>query len=211
MQLQMKSLVKKNSIKKVKKDNQMITKGIEVGHIFYFSDKYSKPLNCFVDTKDGKKTSIKMGSYGIGVSRLVAAIIEAKFLNNKMKWPKSISPFDVVIIPNFNKNNTENLKKAEKVYEELKKQNIDALLDDTDESMSSKFTKHELIGIPNQIIIGSKSTSDKFEYKNDKDVSSIISLEEIKNLNLYNKLFNRVERIVSFRNLRPKKKRVSSK
>ena len=121
-----------------------------------------------------------MGSYGIGVSRLVAAIIEAKFLNNKMKWPKSISPFDVVIIPNLNKNNTENLKKAEKVYEELKKQNIDALLDDTDESMSSKFTKHELIGIPNQIIIGSKSTSDKFEYKNDKDVSSIISLEEIK-------------------------------
>ena len=171
---------KKEFDKKVKKDNQMITKGIEVGHIFYFSDKYSKPLNCFVDTKDGKKTSIKMGSYGIGVSRLVAAIIEAKFLNNKMKWPKSISPFDVVIIPNFNKNNTENLKKAEKVYEELKKQNIDALLDDTDESMSSKFTKHELIGIPNQIIIGSKSTSDKFEYKNDKDVSSIISLEEIK-------------------------------
>ena len=171
---------KKEFDKKVKKDNQMITKGIEVGHIFYFSDKYSKPLNCFVDTKDGKKTSIKMGSYGIGVSRLVAAIIEAKFLNNKMKWPKSISPFDVVIIPNFNKNNTENLKKAEKVYEELKKQNIDALLDDTDESMSSKFTKYELIGIPNQIIIGSKSTSDKFEYKNDKDVSSIISLEEIK-------------------------------
>ena len=171
---------KKEFDKKVKKDNQMITKGIEVGHIFYFSDKYSKPLNCFVDTKDGKKTSIKMGSYGIGVSRLVAAIIEAKFLNNKMKWPKSVSPFDIVIIPNFNKNNTENLKKAEKVYEELKKQNIDALLDDTDESMSSKFTKHELIGIPNQIIIGSKSTSDKFEYKNDKDVSSIISLEEIK-------------------------------
>ena len=171
---------KKEFDKKVKKGNQMITKGIEVGHIFYFSDKYSKPLNCFVDTKDGKKTSIKMGSYGIGVSRLVAAIIEAKFLNNKMKWPKSVSPFDIVIIPNFNKNNTDNLKKAEKVYEELKKQNIDALLDDTDESMSSKFTKHELIGIPNQIIIGSKSTSDKFEFKNDKDVSSIISLEEIK-------------------------------
>ena len=166
--------------KKVLEENRLITKGIEVGHIFYFSDKYSKPLNCFVDTKDGKKTSIKMGSYGIGVSRLVAAIIEAKFLNNKMKWPKSISPFDVVIIPNFNKNNTENLKKAEKVYEELKKQNVDALLDDTDENMSSKFTKHELIGIPNQIIIGSKSTSNKFEYKDDRDNSSIISLEEIK-------------------------------
>tara|TARA_B100000242_G_scaffold257909_1_gene201983 strand:- start:3970 stop:4833 length:864 start_codon:yes stop_codon:yes gene_type:complete len=171
---------KKEFDEKVKKDNQMITKGIEVGHIFYFSDKYSKPLNCFVDTKNGKKTSIKMGSYGIGVSRLVAAIIEAKFLNNKMKWPKSVSPFDVVIIPNFNKNNTDNLKKAEKVYEELKKQNVDALLDDTDENMSSKFTKHELIGIPNQIIIGSKSTSNKFEYKDDRDNSSIISLEEIK-------------------------------
>ena len=62
---------KKEFDKKVKKDNQMITKGIEVGHIFYFSDKYSKPLNCFVDTKDGKKTSIKMGSYGIGVSGLL--------------------------------------------------------------------------------------------------------------------------------------------
>ena len=171
---------KKEFDEKVKKDNQMITKGIEVGHIFYFSDKYSKPLNCFVDTKDGKKTSIKMGSYGIGVSRLVAAIIEAKFLNNKMKWPRSVSPFDVVIIPNYNKNNTDNLKKAEKVYEELKKQNVDALLDDTDENMSSKFTKHELIGIPNQIIIGSKSTSNKFEYKDDRDNSSIISLEEIK-------------------------------
>ena len=171
---------KKEFDEKVKKDNQMIKKGIEVGHIFYFSDKYSKPLNCFVDTKDGKKTSIKMGSYGIGVSRLVAAIIEAKFLNNKMKWPKSVSPFDVVIIPNFNKNNTDNLKKAEKVYEELKKQNVDALLDDTDENMSSKFTKYELIGIPNQIIIGSKSTSNKFEYKDDRDNSSIISLEEIK-------------------------------
>ena len=171
---------KKEFDEKVKKDNQMITKGIEVGHIFYFSDKYSKPLNCFVDTKDGKKTSIKMGSYGIGVSRLVAAIIEAKFLNNKMKWPRSVSPFDVVIIPNYNKNNTDNLKKAEKVYEELKKQNVDALLDDTDENMSSKFTKYELIGIPNQIIIGSKSTSNKFEYKDDRDNSSIISLEEIK-------------------------------
>ena len=171
---------KKEFDEKVKKDNQMIKKGIEVGHIFYFSDKYSKPLNCFVDTKDGKKTSIKMGSYGIGVSRLVAAIIEAKFLNNKMKWPKSVSPFDVVIIPNYNKNNTDNLKKAEKVYEELKKQNVDALLDDTDENMSSKFTKYELIGIPNQIIIGSKSTSNKFEYKDDRDNSSIISLEEIK-------------------------------
>jgi len=67
--------------KKVKKTNQLITKGIEVGHIFYFGDKYTKPLNCSVDLNDGKKVNVKMGSYGIGVSRLVGAIIEAKFNN----------------------------------------------------------------------------------------------------------------------------------
>ena len=106
--------------KNVKKENQMITKGIEVGHIFYFSDKYSKPMNCLIDDKDGKKTSVKMGSYGIGVSRLVGASIEANFNNNIMKWPKTISPFDVVIIPSISKNNKENLEKAEKIYNDLK-------------------------------------------------------------------------------------------
>ena len=164
----------------VKKENQLKTKGIEVGHIFYFSDKYSKPLNCSVDSKDGKKTNIKMGSYGIGVSRLVAAVIEAKFENNKMKWPKEISPFDVTIIPMINKNNKDNLNKAEKLYKELKKQNIDVLLDDTDESMSSKFVKHDLIGIPNQIIIGSKSINDKFEFKEINGESSVVDLQKIK-------------------------------
>ena len=114
--------------KKVKKKNQIVTKGIEVGHIFYFSDKYSKPMNCLIDDKNGKKTSVRMGSYGIGVSRLVGATIEANFNNNIMKWPKSISPFDVVIIPSISKNNNDNLKKAEFVYKELKKQNIDVLL-----------------------------------------------------------------------------------
>ena len=107
--------------KLVKKENQITTKGIEVGHIFYFSDKYSKPMNCIIDDKSGKKTSVKMGSYGIGVSRLVGAIIEAKYNNEIMKWPKSISPFDVVIIPSISKNNKENLEKAEKIYNELKK------------------------------------------------------------------------------------------
>ena len=143
--------------KKVKKENQLKTKGIEVGHIFYFSDKYSKPMNCLIDDKNGKKTSVKMGSYGIGVSRLVGAAIEANYINDIMKWPKSISPFDVVIIPSISKNNKENLEKAEKIYKVLKKQNIDVLLDDVDENMSNKFKKHDLLGIPYQIIIGSKS------------------------------------------------------
>ena len=165
---------------RVKKENQVTTKGIEVGHIFYFGDKYSKPLNCFIDTKDGKKVTVKMGSYGIGISRLVAATIEANFINNVMKWPKSISPYDVVIIPSFTKNNTDNLKKAEEIYKVLKKQNIDALLDDVDENMSNKFKKHDLIGIPYQIIVGSKSGLNEFEFKELNSKSEVLSLEKIK-------------------------------
>ena len=166
--------------KEVKKENQVITKGIEVGHIFYFSDKYSKPMNCLIDAKGGKKISVKMGSYGIGVSRLVAATIEANYKNNIMKWPKSISPFEVVIIPNFNKSNQENLKKAKKIYNDLKKQNVDVLLDDVDESMSNKFKKHDLIGVPYQIIIGSKSEGDNFEFKELNLKSEILSFKDIK-------------------------------
>ena len=166
--------------KLVKKENQMKAKGIEVGHIFYFSDKYSKPMNCLIDDKDGKKTSVKMGSYGIGVSRLVGATIEANYNDNVMKWPKSISPFDVVIIPSVSKNNKENLEKSEKIYKELKKQNIDVLLDDVDENMSNKFKKHDLIGIPYQIIIGSKSDNDKFEFKELNFKSEMLSLDKIK-------------------------------
>jgi len=166
--------------KAVEKSNQITTKGIEVGHIFYFGDKYSKSLNCSVDVQGGKKQFVKMGSYGIGVSRLVGAIIEAKYINNVMKWPKSISPFDVVIIPGFNKNNNENLLKASKMYDDLKKQNIDVLLDDVDENMSTKFKKHDLIGIPYQIIIGSKSKEDEFEFKEVDGESKILNLKQIK-------------------------------
>ena len=166
--------------KKVKKDNQMITKGIEVGHIFYFGDKYSKSMNCSIDDKDGKKTSVKMGSYGIGVSRLVGAAIEANYNNNIMKWPKSISPFDVVIIPSISKNNKENLEKAKKIYQDLKNQNIDVLLDDVDENMSNKFKKHDLIGVPFQIIIGSKSEGNNYEFKELNSKSEILNLEKIK-------------------------------
>ena len=164
----------------VKKENQIITKGIEVGHIFYFSDKYSKPMNCLIDDKEGKKTSVKMGSYGIGISRLVGATIEANYNDHIMKWPKSISPFDVVIIPSISKNNKENLEKAEKIYNELKNQNIDVLLDDVDENMSTKFKKHDLIGVPYQIIIGSKSEGDNFEFKELNSKTEILDLENIK-------------------------------
>tara|TARA_Y100000817_G_C16842748_1_gene538780 strand:+ start:90 stop:935 length:846 start_codon:yes stop_codon:yes gene_type:complete len=166
--------------KNVEKNDQLTTKGIEVGHIFYFGDKYSKPLNCFVDNQQGKKNSVKMGSYGIGVSRLVGAIIEAKYKNNIMKWPSSVSPFDVVIIPNISKNTKENLDKALIIYKELKKQNIDVLLDDTEENMSAKFKKHDLIGVPFQIIVGSKSTKSSFEFKEIDGESSFLDIEKIK-------------------------------
>jgi prolyl-tRNA synthetase len=166
--------------KEVDKKNQIKTKGIEVGHIFYFGDKYSKPMNCLIDDKSGKKISVKMGSYGIGVSRLVGAAIEANYNNGIMKWPKSISPFDVVIIPSISKNNKENLQKAVKIYLELKKQNIDVLLDDVDENMSNKFKKHDLIGVPYQIIIGSKSEENKIEFKELNFKSEMLSLENIK-------------------------------
>ena len=166
----------------VKKDNQIQTKGIEVGHIFYFGDKYSKPMNCSVDSKDGKKTYVKMGSYGIGVSRLVAAIIEAKFVNDKMKWPKAVSPFDVVIIPAVNKNDNSNIEKANKIYNFLKKNGIDVLLDDIDENISNKFKKHDLIGIPYQIVVGSKTSKDLFEFKEVNNDSQILDQTKILNL-----------------------------
>jgi len=165
--------------KNVKKENQILTKGIEVGHIFYFGDKYSKVLNCLVDHQEGKKVPVKMGSYGIGVSRLVGAIIEAKYINGIMKWPRSITPFDAVIIPSINKNNSESIDLAFKIYKELKDSKIDVLLDDTDENLSSKFKKHDLIGIPFQIIIGSKIEENKFEFKEVGKQATLLNLKAI--------------------------------
>jgi len=165
---------------KVEKNNQIVTRGIEVGHIFYFGDKYANKLNCLIDNQEGKKTSVKMGSYGIGISRLVGAVIEAKYEKNIMKWPKSIAPYEIVIIPSINKNEKENLVKAHKIYDELKKQNIDVLLDDVDENMSNKFKKHDLIGIPYQIIVGSKSQDDKIEFKEVNLNSELLGLNDIK-------------------------------
>jgi len=165
--------------KKVLKKDRLVTKGIEVGHIFYFGDKYSKPLNANVDLQGGKKTSVKMGSYGIGVSRLVAAIIEAKFNNNIMKWPMSVSPYEVVIIPMIRKNDNTNLEKSERIYKELKKHNIDVLLDDTEETLSAKIKKFNLIGIPYQIIVGQKTEGDFFEFKEIDKSSKNLNIEQI--------------------------------
>ena len=153
--------------KEVSEENRLITKGIEVGHIFYFGDKYSKPLNASVDLPGGKKNFVKMGSYGIGVSRLVGAIIEAKYDDKQeiMKWPFSVAPYELAIIPMINKNDTSALDKANNIFKHLESNNIDTIIDDTDENLSSKIKKFNLIGVPYQVIIGKKSDGDLLEFK----------------------------------------------
>ena len=167
--------------KKVSEKNRLITKGIEVGHIFYFGDKYSKPMGASVDLPGGKKDFVKMGSYGVGVSRLVGAIIEAKYdeKNEIMKWPISVAPYHVAIIPMINKNDNSQLDKANNIFSELQKNNIDAMIEDTDENISSKIKKMNLIGVPFQIIIGKQSEGDKFEFKDVGGETQMIELKDI--------------------------------
>ena len=169
---------------KVIEENRLITKGIEVGHIFYFGDKYSKPMNGSVDLPEGKKDFVKMGSYGVGVSRLVGAIIEAKYNEKEeiMKWPISVAPYDISIIPMIIKNDKSTLEKANKINLELKKYNIEALIDDTDENFSSKIKKMNLIGVPYQIIIGKQSENDLVEFRKVGEDSQKIKLSEIINI-----------------------------
>ena len=178
----------KDFLSSVDKESRLSTKGIEVGHIFYFGDKYSKPMNASVDHQ-GKKEYVKMGSYGIGVSRLVGAIIEAKYddKNEIMKWPISVSPYDCAIIPFINKGNSQNLEKAINISKRLKAKEIDFIIDDTDENFSSKIKKFNLIGIPYQIILGNKSEGDKLEFQEIGKDKKIILIEEIEKIILENK------------------------
>ena len=167
--------------KKVSKENRLITKGIEVGHIFYFGDKYSKALNASVDLPGGKKDFVKMGSYGVGVSRLVGAIIEANYDERKeiMKWPFSIAPYEVSIIPQINKNDNTNLDRAITIYKKLSEFGIDTIIDDTEENFSSKMKKFDLIGVPFQILIGKNSDDKVFELKEVNGETKKLELNEI--------------------------------
>ncbi len=167
--------------KKVSEQNRLITKGIEVGHIFYFGDKYSKPMGASVDLPGGKKDFVKMGSYGIGVSRLVGAIIEAKYdeKNEVMKWPISVAPYDIAIIPMMNKNDNSILDKSNKIGLELENNGIETVIDDTDENLSSKIKKMNLIGAPYQIIIGKKTEGEILEFQEVGKEPQKITLKEI--------------------------------
>ncbi len=165
--------------KNVPEEFRLNTRGIEVGHIFYFGDKYSKPMNASVDYK-GKKVFVKMGSYGVGVSRLVGAIIEAKYddKNEIMKWPLSVAPYECAILDSDLKMSEHNCsKKALDVINKLK--GLDLIVDDTEDSITAKIKKFNLIGVPYQIILGKKTPEDSIEFREVGKESKIIKINNI--------------------------------
>ena len=133
------------------KSDVIIGRGIEVGHIFNFGTKYTKPLECFVLNQDGKRITPYMGSYGIGVSRLTAAIIEAFHDDKGIKWPINISPFKINIIM---QPNPDYISDVESIYNLLITKYDNVSLDDRDLSIGRKIKDSELIGIPWTLIIG---------------------------------------------------------
>ena len=150
----------------ISKDDLKISKGIEVGHIFYFGTKYSEKLNAFVQDQSGKNIPVHMGSYGIGVSRLVGAIIEAYHDENGIKWPLEVAPFKIAII-NLMPDDQDCDTKSSEYYEYLMKKNIDVILDDRTCSIGKKLSDNELIGTPYQIIIGKRDIKNNLvEFKN---------------------------------------------
>jgi prolyl-tRNA synthetase len=144
---------------------------LEVGHIFKLGTEYSETMKCVYTDKDGKEKPVFMGCYGIGVSRIVAAVIEGSHDNRGIIWPASVAPFDVLVIP-VNMENSQVKETAEKIYAQLTDKNIDVLLDDRTESPGSKFSDAELCGIPLSVIVGKKIKEGKVEMKTRKDNKS---------------------------------------
>lgn len=134
-------------------DKQLAARGIEVGHIFYFGTKYSKPMKATVTGADGKDVEVHMGSYGIGPTRLVPAIIEASHDENGIVWPVSVAPFEAILI-SLKVGDADTDAACEKLYGELQNAGIDVLYDDRDQGAGGKFATADLIGIPFQLIVG---------------------------------------------------------
>ena len=143
----------------ISKEQLKISKGIEVGHIFYFGTKYSEKLSAFVQNNKGKKTAVHMGSYGIGISRLVGAIIEAFHDDKGIKWPISAAPFHVSLI-NLMIDDEACAKMSNIMYEKISNSKLDVLYDDRDCSIGKKLSDNDLIGIPYQVIIGKRDLKD---------------------------------------------------
>jgi prolyl-tRNA synthetase len=148
-------------------DNARLSaRGIEVGHIFHFGDKYSKPMGAKVAGPDGKDHFVSGGSYGIGPSRLVAAIIEASHDDNGIIWPDSIAPFDVALI-NMKSGDADCDRVSDELYAALTAAGKDVLYDDTDQRAGGKFASADLIGLPWQVIVGPRGiAAGEIELKN---------------------------------------------
>lgn len=143
----------------IPEDKRMEARGIEVGHIFYFGTKYSEPFDATVMGPDGKPNLVEMGSYGIGVSRLVGGIIEASHDENGIIWPAEVSPFDVGII-NMRAGDAECDAACDDFYAKAQAAGLDPLYDDTSDRGGVKFSRMDLIGLPYQIIIGPRGLKD---------------------------------------------------
>ena len=130
-----------------------VGRGIEVGHIFYFGTKYSEPLGAFVTTPDDETVPIHMGSYGIGVSRLVGGIIEACHDDNGIIWPDAVAPFKVGLV-NLRAADTDCTAACDRLYGQLVEAGVEVLYDDRDESAGAKFASMDLIGLPWQLVVG---------------------------------------------------------
>ena len=139
--------------------DRVSARGIEVGHIFHFGTKYSESMGAKVTGPDGVETPVHMGSYGIGPSRLVGGIIEASHDENGIIWPEGIAPFDVGII-NMKVGNEETDAACETLYKALKGAGKDVLYDDTDNRAGAKFATMDLIGLPQQIVVGPRGMAD---------------------------------------------------
>jgi prolyl-tRNA synthetase len=150
----------------VPKERLKTARGIEVGHVFYFGTKYSVPLGAYVMGPDGKQVPVEMGSYGIGVSRLMGAIIEAHHDDRGIKWPLSVAPFRVGLL-NLNIKDQACTQLCEDLYNKLLGAKVEVLYDDRDMGAGAKFADMDLIGLPWQIIIGPRSVaSGQCEVKN---------------------------------------------
>jgi len=152
-------------------DKRLSARGIEVGHIFYFGTKYSEPMKAVVTGHDGIERPVHMGSYGIGPSRLVAAIIEAFHDEAGIKWPEPVAPFKVAIL-NLKQGGSDTDRASEELYAALTRKGIDTLYHDLDERPGSKFATADLIGVPWQILVGPRSLAEgKVELKRRLDGS----------------------------------------
>jgi prolyl-tRNA synthetase len=148
--------------------DRLSARGIEVGHIFSFGTKYSEPMKATVQGPDGQQVPVQMGSYGVGVSRLLGAIIEASHDEGGIIWPESVAPFDVGIV-NMRQGDAACDAACETAYNALKAAGRDVLYDDTDARGGAKFATMDLIGLPWQLIVGPKGIADGVvEIKNRK-------------------------------------------